>query len=68
MDVQSFATEKFGFFDKLVKDNCFGMLTLWSVVYPGLVKLFYANLELKSTLDGVSFESIVKSVKITLNR
>ena len=41
-------------------------MTLGNVVYPRLVGLFYANLELKSTPDSVSFESIVKNVKITL--
>ena len=68
MDVQFFATEKFGFFDKLIQDNCLGLLTLANVVHPWLVRIFYANLELRSTPDGASFESIVKGVKIPLNR
>uniref|UniRef100_A0A7C9A3Y1 Uncharacterized protein n=1 Tax=Opuntia streptacantha TaxID=393608 RepID=A0A7C9A3Y1_OPUST len=68
LDVQFFASEKFGFYDKLIKDNCLGSLTLGNVVYPQLVRLLYAHLELKSTSDGVSVESIVKGVKIALDR
>jgi len=65
--VQFFASEKFGFYEKLIKDNCLGLLTLGNVVYPRLVRLFYANLELKSTSGGVSVESFVKGVKIALD-
>ena len=45
-----------------------GLLTLGNVVYPWLVKIFYANLELKSSLNDVFFESVVKNVRITLSR
>ena len=45
-----------------------GLLTLGNVVYSWLVRLFHANLELKSIFDGVSVESSVKGVKITLDR
>jgi len=50
-----------------VKDKCLGLLYLGNAVYPRLVRLFYANLETKATANGVFFESVVKSVKITLS-
>jgi len=51
-----------------VKDRCLGLLDLGDVVYPRLVRLFYANLETKTSASGVFFESVVKAVKITLSR
>ena len=59
--------EKFGFFDTLVKDNCLSLLTLGNVVYPCFVRLFYANLEIRSSPNNVFFESVVKNVRITLS-
>ena len=67
LDVQFFAFGNLGFYEKLIKDNCLGLLTFGNVVYPRLVQLFYTNLELKSTSDGVSVESSVKGVKIALD-
>jgi len=37
LDVQFFASEQFGFYDKLITDNYLGLLTLGNVVYPWLV-------------------------------
>ena len=37
-------------------------------MYPWLIRLFYANLELKSIYDSVYVESSVKGVKIILER
>ena len=68
LDISFFASEQFEFFEKLVKDKCLGLLDLGNVVYPRLVRLFYANLKTKTTANGVFFESVVKSVKITLSR
>ena len=59
-------SEQFGFVEKLLRDNCLGLLELGDV-YPRLVLLFYANLEVKSSAHGVFFETLVKSVHITLN-
>ena len=66
--MQFFASEQFGFYDKLITDNYLGLLTLGNVVYPWLVWLFYANLELKSTSEGISVKSFVNGVKISLDR
>ena len=60
--------EKFGFDEKLLWDNCSSLLELGDVVYPRFVGLFYANLEIKSSANGVFFETLVKSVRITLSR
>ncbi|KAJ8433129.1 hypothetical protein Cgig2_004867 [Carnegiea gigantea] len=68
LDVPFFTTEKLGFFEKLLKDNCLGLLNLGDVVYLRLVRLFYVNLETKSTPKSVFFVSLVKSVTITLSR
>uniref|UniRef100_A0A7C8YGA6 Uncharacterized protein n=1 Tax=Opuntia streptacantha TaxID=393608 RepID=A0A7C8YGA6_OPUST len=61
LDVNFFVAEKFGFVDKLLRDNCLGLLVLRHVVYPRLVCLFYANLEVKSGTNGFCFETLVKS-------
>ena len=60
-------TEKFGFVDKLLRDNCVGLLELGNVIYPRLICLFYANLEVKSGAHGLCFETLIKSFRITLN-
>jgi len=60
-------TEKFGFVDKLLWDNFVGLLELGNVIYARLIHLFYANLEVKSGAHGLCFETLVKSVRITLN-
>ena len=65
MDILFFASTQFEFFEKLINDICLGLLDLGDVVYPRLVRLFYVNLEIKSSANGVFFESLVKSVKIT---
>lgn len=67
LDVPFFTSTKLGFFEKLIKDTCLGLLELSDVVYPRLVWLFYANMETKSTPKGMFFMSIVKYVKITLS-
>jgi len=64
--VDFFRTENFGFVDKLLRDNCLGLLELGNVIYPRLIRLFYANLEVKSDACGLCFETLVKSVRITL--
>ncbi|KAJ8438851.1 hypothetical protein Cgig2_023043 [Carnegiea gigantea] len=51
-----------------LQDNCLGLLDLGDVVYPRLVRLFYTNLETKSTPKGVFFVRNVKTVTITLSR
>lgn len=51
-----------------MKDKCLGLLDVGDTVYPRLVKLFYANLENKTTSSGVFFETVVKSVRIALSR
>lgn len=52
----------------LIKDNYLGFLDLGDVVYPCLVRFFYANLETKMGAHNFYFVSLVKSVKITLTR
>jgi len=44
------------------------LLDLGDSVYPGLVHLFYANLEAQASPNGVVLKSIVKNVKLTLDR
>jgi len=46
LDVPFFTSKKLGFFEKLIKDKCLGLLDLSDVVYPRLVRLFYAKLEM----------------------
>ncbi|KAJ8438050.1 hypothetical protein Cgig2_014179 [Carnegiea gigantea] len=46
---------------------CFIPSRASDVVYPKLVRLFYANLETKFTPKGTFFMSIMKSIKITLS-
>ncbi|KAJ8435565.1 hypothetical protein Cgig2_020027 [Carnegiea gigantea] len=57
-----------GFFEKLAKHNCMRLLNLGDSVYPRLVRLFYANLEVKATPNGIFLKSIVKNVQITPGR
>lgn len=52
----------------MAKDNYLGLCDLGGIVYPRLVRLFYANLETKTSANGVSLVSSVKSVPITINR
>jgi len=63
VDVQIFTYEKFGFFERLIMDKCLGLLDLGDVVYPQLVRLFYANLKAKSTINWVYFVSLAKLLK-----
>ena len=44
-----------------------GLCELGDIVYPRLVRLFYANLETKMDGNGVYLVSLVKSVPITIN-
>jgi len=66
--VNFFVTEEFGFVEKLLQDNYLGLLELSDVVYPRLVRLFYANLEVKFGANGVCFETLIKSIRITLSQ
>lgn len=63
-----FTSEKLGFFEKLVKDNCPKLLDLGDVAYSRLISLSYANLETKSTPKGMIVVSNMKGVQITLSR
>ncbi|KAJ8435532.1 hypothetical protein Cgig2_014451 [Carnegiea gigantea] len=67
LDIQFFRSEKFAFLEKLAKDNCQGLRKIGDIVYPRLVRLFYANLETKIGANGVYLVSLVKSVPITIN-
>ena len=53
LDIEFFESGKFGFFEQLVKHNSLELLDLGDVVYPCLVRLFYANLEKKWVLIDV---------------
>lgn len=68
LDVPFLTSEKLGFLEKLVKDNCLSLLDLGNVVYPHLMQLFYTNLETKSTPKGMILMSTVKAVEIILSR
>ena len=68
VDVPFFTSAKLRFFEKLIKDNCLGLLELGDVVYPRLVKLFYVNLETKITPEGMLFISNMKAASVTLSR
>ncbi|KAJ8432320.1 hypothetical protein Cgig2_027440 [Carnegiea gigantea] len=50
----------------LFQDNCLRLLDLGDVVYPCLVRVFYANLETKSTPKGMILMSNVKAIQIIL--
>jgi len=45
----------------------FRLCELGEIMYPHLVRLFYANLETKMDGNGVYLVSLVKSVTITIN-
>ncbi|KAJ8438356.1 hypothetical protein Cgig2_015283 [Carnegiea gigantea] len=67
LDLQFFGSEQLAFIEKLAKDNCL-LCELGDIMYPLLVRLFYANLEMKMDANGMYLASFVKSVPTTINR